>query len=418
MRPRSLQRLLAGASWRLACGTMAAFFWLGNTRGYAAQPNHDGPRVALLGDAAGDQETFGLLTTSLAPLALVASEEEAEVAVVLRGPGTLRSASAAALARFLARPGALVLLSAEPNSWPGGTAELSALVGATPGETLALGDAPLVLSEYGHPITSGIAEPAAPLPLRLWSGFAADTFVLQEATAGEATAPLAWIRKGAARRLVHLAAVTPESLREAPVRRLVTQAVWWAAGRLVPGATPSAQRTVMPDAHPGSFALTFPEGVGVNLDPVRGGINFLWAGEFADLRPRWLTKQGAPARLDGPVWYRESTEPVWQTAAGGPAATWRFRGHATRAGAPEFDYEVAGRLVRERVAARPDGRGLIRQFTVGPGQQPLWLRLAPQAGVRIEVTGARREGEHAGFTAEAGGEFTVRLLRMDGEVVR
>ncbi len=418
MRPRSPQPRLASASRLLPGCAIAVACVFGTTRASAAEPSDGRPRVALFGDSAADGEALTWLTASLAPFAVVATGEDAEVAVVLRGPGAPGSAGAAAFARFLARPLPLVLLAAEPNGWPGGAAELSVLVGAAPGEPLATGEAPLVLSDYGHPITTGAAEPAVPRPLRLWSALAADTFVLQEATAGEATAPLAWIRKGAARRLVHLATVTPATLREASARRLVTQAVWWAAGRPVPGAQPYAQRTVLPDAHPGSFVVTFPEGVGAGLDPVRGGINFLWAGEFADLRPRWLTKQGAPARLDGPVWYREPAEPAWRTAAGGPAATWRFRGHATRAGAPEFHAEIAGRRVTEHLTAMADGRGLSRHFTVGPGRQPLWLRLAPQAGIRIEVTGAQREGEHAGFTAEAGGEFTVRLLRVDGEVVR
>ena len=310
------------------------------------------------------------------------------------------------------------MLAADPAVWPGGAPALATLLGATPGGDFAQGAAPTVLSDYGHPITTGITEPPSAHPLRLWSGFAADSFVLQEATVGEETVPLAWIRKDSARRLVHLAALTPVSLRETNAQRMITQAVWWALGKPVPGAASHLQRTVLPDAHPGSFALTLPAGVGICLDPVRGGINYVWAGEFADPRPRWLTKQGAPARLDGPVWYRETAEPAWRTAAEGPAAAWRFRGHSTRDGMPEFHYEIAGREVWERLTAAPDGRSLTRRFTVGPGPQALWLRLAPQAGVAIEVSGARQSAEHAGFTGEVAGEFTVRLRRQDAEVSR
>ncbi|MFM9092817.1 MAG: hypothetical protein ACKOUK_13895, partial [Verrucomicrobiota bacterium] len=355
------------------------------------------PRITVLGAPAESKAELTALVAALAPFTLGGNPDEAEVAVVWRGPGPQGSADAAAFARFLARPRPLVVLAAEPTVWPGGAAEVTALLGASAGESFAPGAAATVLSDHGHPLTSGLAEPPAPQPLRLWSGLTADTFVLQEATAGEATTPLVWIRKGNPARVVHLAALKPAILHEAGVRRLIAQAVWWAAGRPVPGATPHLQRTVLPDAHPGSFALTFPEGVGVCLDPVRGGINYLWAGEFADPRPRWLTKQGAPARLDGPVWYREPAEPAWRTSPGGPAAAWRFRGHSTRDGMPEFHYEVAGRTVTEHPGATPDGRGLERRFTVEPGNAPLWLRLVPQPEVLIEVTGARREAEHAGF---------------------
>ena len=418
MRLRRLMSPPARAHQYLAGGIIAAMLGWSSAFAVDGPAPSAPPRVAVLGTPLESKAELNALAAALGPFTLSSDPGEAELAVVWRGPGLQGSADALAYARFLARPRPLVVLAAEPKIWPGGIAEVTALLGASPGESFALGAATTVLSDYGHPLTRGIAEPPAPQPLRIWSGLTADTFVLQEATAGETTTPLAWIRKGGAARVVHLAAVTPAILHEAGVRRLVAQAVWWAAGRPVPGATPHLQRTVLPDAHPGSFALTFPEGVGVCLDPVRGGINYLWAGEFADSRLRWLTKQGAPARLDGPVWFREPPGPAWRTKPGGPAAAWRFRGLSTRAGMPEFNYEVAGRTVTEHPGATPDGRGLERRFKAGPGTYPLWLRLAPQPGVLIEVTGARREADHAGFTGQAAGEFTVRLLRTSWEATQ
>ncbi len=418
MRPRPLQRHRARAHRILGWGGLAAILG-GCPAGAAAGATKPGPpRIALFGETTASRDTLAALTESLAPFTVIANAPEAEVAVVLQGPGARGSAGATAFASFLSSPRSLVVIGAEPTAWPGAETELAALLGATLGGSLAQGAAPTTLSDYGHPITTGVTEPPAPAPLRRWVGLAADTFVLQEATAGEETAPLAWIRKGATHRTVHLAALNPATLREAAARRLLTQAVWWAAGKAVPGAAPQAHRTVLPDAHPGSFALTFPEGVGICLDPVRGSVNYLWAGEFADLRPRWLTKQGAPARLDGPIWYREAAEPAWRTVPGGSGASWRFRGHTARGNTPEFHYEIAGRTVTERLTALPEGRGLTRDFRVGPGKHPLWLRLAPQIGVRIDVMGARHETEHAGFTGESGGEFSVRLLRADREAER
>lgn len=418
MRLRRLTHHLAQARRSLTGGVLVAMVgWCpALAADGAARPAP--PRVFLLGAPAQSKEELTAVAAALAPFTVVDDAARSEVAVVWRGPGAPGSAGAAAFARLLERRRALVVLGADPAAWPGGAAEISVLLGASPGEDFAAGAAPTALSDYGHPLSHGVAEPPVPHPLRLWSGLTADTFVLQEATSGEATVPLVWIRKGNPSHVVHLAALTPAILQQAGVRRLIAQAVWWAAGRPVPGSSPHVQRTVLPDAHPGSFALTFPEGVGVCLDPTRGGINYLWAGEFADPRPRWLTKQGAPARLDGPVWYREPPEPGWRTSASGPAAGYRFRGHSMRAGMPQFHYEVAGRSVTERPVAAPDGQGLTRHFTVGPGKHPLWLRLAPQPGVLMEVTGARREADHAGFTGEAEGEFTVQLLRTDRDGTR
>jgi hypothetical protein len=53
-------------------------------------------------------------------------------------------------------------------------------------------------------------------------------------------------------------------------------------GPAAPGAI--IQRTIMPDAGPSSFAVSFPEGVSLCFDPVRLGINYAWLGTV-DLDP-------------------------------------------------------------------------------------------------------------------------------------
>jgi hypothetical protein len=193
--------------------------------------------------------------------------------------------------------------------------------------------------------------------------------------------------------------------------QIVANAVRWSCGRAIPDARPIVQRTFMPESYPGSFAITFPRGPTVCLDPVRGGINFITDGDFVDLRPRWLTKQGAPARVFGTTFYQEK---AWQPLrAGSPAqeAKLEFRGYTLRPEGPEFHYEVDGREVHELLAATADGTGLVRRFRVGPGNAPLWLNLEPQADAEVILSGLERDGGHASFAANAGGEFTIEIRR-------
>ena len=169
----------------------------------------------------------------------------------------------------------------------------------------------------------------------------------------------------------------------------------------------------MPDSYPGAFAITFPNGPGVCFDPVRGGINYIWDGEFVDLRPRWRTKQGEPARPIGEVFYRESE---WQPMRGGTPdgpADFEFRGYALHDGYPEFHYSVGGRDVRERLTTLADGT-LVRKFHVGAGAAPLWIRFEPQPDAAVSVRGLERDGATGCFSSRAGGEFAIEIRRGKG----
>ena len=174
----------------------------------------------------------------------------------------------------------------------------------------------------------------------------------------------------------------------------------------------------MPEATPGSFAITLPDGPGLCLDPVRGGVNYVWDGDFVDLRPRWITKEGQPARIFGPVFYREKEWHPLRAGAPGSPPDLQFRGYTVRDGVPEFHYVIGGRDVFETFASGRARGDLLRRFRVGPGSAPLWLTLEPQAEAEVVVTGLERDGQRAVFAAPAGGEFTLEIRRRKGGLVR
>src|SRR5690606_20771913 len=161
-------------------------------------------------------------------------------------------------------------------------------------------------SLYPHPIYGGIGNFETTQPMPAWKNLAEDAQLIMEGTVGEDTVPLAWVRRGATGRMCHIVPAAPALFSDASYLQIVANAVLWSSGRVIPHARPIVQRTFMPESHPGSFAITFPSGPGVCFDPVRGGINYIWDGDFVDLRPRWLTKQGEPPRIFGQVFYRET----------------------------------------------------------------------------------------------------------------
>lgn len=334
----------------------------------------------------------------------------AAAALFVGGPGARLGADEwREIKGFIEAGKGVVLVAAQPEHWPADF-DLAALLGAAPAGSFLRGAALDVINLLPHAVLTGVPRLETRDGVRRYEKLADDAALFIEGTSGETTTPLAWLRGRDGRRLCHVA-LTGRALWQDPAYpRLLANALRWTARQAIPGAQAIVQRTVLPESYPGAFAITFPEGPGVCLDPVRGGVSYVWDGDFVDLRPRWLTKQGEPARVFGTVFYRETE---WQPLrAGGPDAEpqFRFRGYRMTEGSPEFHYEIGGREVWETLAAGPEG-ALQRRFRVSAGDVPLWLRLEPQPGAEVTLHGIERDGALACFAAKGAGEFTVEIRR-------
>lgn len=342
----------------------------------------------------------------------------AEVALFYRGPGSRPAGEAKAVEEFLHSRSGVVVLGATAEAWSAVPEFVPRTLGAVPGGPWAGGAAMSVINMFPHPIFAGVTRFETTQPMTGYAKLADDAQMILEGTVGEETTPLGWVRRGAAGRLCHLVPAETGVLQDANYQRIVVNAVAWAAGRPVPDAKPAVQRTFMPDSHPGSIALTFPNGPGVCLDPVRGGINYLWDGDFVDLRPRWITKQGAPARIFGDVFYVEKAPQPLRLGAPTAESKFRFRGYGLKDGVPEFHYEIDGRDVYETITAQADGQGIVRTFRVSPGTRTLWMNFEPQPGAEVTTRGLERDGAAGRFAAPGGGEFVVEIRRKAGGAIR
>lgn len=335
----------------------------------------------------------------------------ADVAVFLRGPGAIGPADAAALREFLRAGRGTVVLDASADAWGSVPDFLPEHLGATPAGVFAKGAAMAVINLLPHPIYAGVTKFESAQSMPRWEKLAGDAQLFMEGTVGEETTPLAWVRRRPHGRLCHLVPASPELFAEPTYVRIVANAVLWSGVRPIPQARPIVQRTFMPESHPGAFAITFPGGPGVCFDPVRGGINYVWDGDFVDLRPRWLTKQGEPARIFGGVYYREQQWQPLRPGAPDREADFQFRGYALKAEGPEFHYQINGRDVRESLSAAADGAGVVRRFRVGPGPGPLWINLEPQAEAEVILAGLERDGARAAYASTGAGEFSIAIRR-------
>jgi type 1 glutamine amidotransferase len=85
-----------------------------------------------------------------------------------------------------------------------------------------------------HPVLKGVKPFASPYSLYKNTGLAEDVTLLATATAGDKTEPVAWTRVHKSGRVFYTSLGGPRDFRDADFRRMLTNAVFWAAGREPP----------------------------------------------------------------------------------------------------------------------------------------------------------------------------------------
>ena len=366
--------------------------------------------------AAADGADCSVTTLPVAGAAVLSGLGLADVGVLWVRGRPAGSQGLAALRDFLAAGKGLVVLGEKGGTWSDWLGFDAEVAGASYGAPFAGGERMRVINALPHAITTGVRnfDPAEAMrECRL----AGDAGVFLEGMVGENTVPLGWMRKSGRGRVVCLQPGNPELWGDADYRRLVANSVDWAAARPIPGAKTLLQRTYLNQAYPGAIAITFPQGPSLCYDIVRGGINYVSDGDFADLHPWWTGRHGAPirdfgARISGDVFYRENTlAPGTHLGSGTADSAYHYHGYRMKGLYPELSYTVDDREVREELRPTADAAGVVRIFRLQPGKTPFWLKIEPGEESSVMVEGAVWEGGFIHFDGTGRGEFTVTIHR-------
>jgi len=168
-------------------------------------------------------------------------------------------------------------------------------------------------------------------------------------------------------------------------------------------------RTFMPEAGPSSFAVGLGANLGFCYDPGRGGISYIWRGDFVDLGPTWKAKINNPADLRGEIVHRELVR--WPLRLNRPERepTYEFKGYALLPDAVEFHYLLDGILVREEIRAAPDGSSLIRRFRLGEPCENWWLLADAAAASALSSDSGSWDQNQGALAGRGGREFSIRV---------
>lgn len=163
---------------------------------------------------------------------------------------------------------------------------------------------------------------------------------------------------------------------------------------------PVVKRCFMPDSGPASIAVTLPGGYSYCWDAGAVRFRYAWKGGYEEVYRK-------PMLLGGDVFYRENGGVPIQVGNGSTPP--KFRGYRLDAnGYPEFEYEVDGVVVNERLSV--EGGELTRRISVDSSDAA--------SGVRFRVD-ANSEGAVKANVVMQGNSYIfpsdgVLILKMKG----
>lgn len=151
----------------------------------------------------------------------------------------------------------------------------------------------------------------------------------------------------------------------------------------------------MPDCGPAAIAVGLPGpdgGQSYVFDAGQCRLRYAWSGGFVDNTDQWDGNGRRLSKIVGEIYFRDTGSFPWRvgTATQPP----QFKGYRLINRYPEFWYSVNGVEVRELIKPLPNGRGLVRTFTLSPTKQAVSFKATPQPGIRLKPSvGRLQNGE-------------------------
>lgn len=143
--------------------------------------------------------------------------------------------------------------------------------------------------------------------------------------------------------------------------------------RLVVRDEPVVFRTFIADSSTRSIAVGLPGGVNYVFDAEQCRVRYAWSGEFLDVTKVWTGRGGGQAAVLGKKFFTAPDGHPLRIGNPDLEPTVKFRGYRLVNKFPEFDFEVNGVPVRQRVRKATAADSLDWEFELGETRETVWL---------------------------------------------
>jgi len=156
--------------------------------------------------------------------------------------------------------------------------------------------------------------------------------------------------------------------------------------RLVVRDEPVVFRTFIADSSTRSIAVGLPGGVNYVFDAEQCRVRYAWSGEFLDVSKVWTGRGGGQAAVLGKKFFTAPEGHPLRIGNPDVEPQLKFRGYRLVNKFPEFDFEVNGVPVRQRVRKATAEGSLDWEFELGETREPVWL-LTPKGMITTFASG-------------------------------
>ena len=176
------------------------------------------------------------------------------------------------------------------------------------------------------------------------------------------------------------------------------------------GADPVLYRVSMQEI-PRAIAVGLPGGQSYCFDAQSCQLRYAWSGAFLDMKLVWTGQGGGAAEPLGRRWFTAPAG-IFPLRLGGGEANpkeVRFKGYRLEQGVPVMLYQVDGVSVAEKITATPDGKGLLREFTLGSAPAGVAFMSSAPADLKIESSAGPATGGRFTIPGGPAPHFTVTI---------
>ena len=148
---------------------------------------------------------------------------------------------------------------------------------------------------------------------------------------------------------------------------------------------PVVCRTFMADCGPAAIAVGLDNSQSYVFDAGECRMRYAWAGGFVDNTEQWDGKGQRFTKVVGDIYFRDTGRFPFRVGSGTQSPP-QFKGYRLVNRYPEFRYVVNGVEIRELVKSLPTGRGLVRTFSLSPGNATVTFLTTAQPGIRLKTS--------------------------------
>lgn len=177
-----------------------------------------------------------------------------------------------------------------------------------------------------------------------------------------------------------------------------------------PREMPTITRLFMPESSPAAIAVGMKKNQSYNWDAGYSFLRYAWDGGYIDASKQWDAKAHEVAKIEGDIYYRNTTGFPFRVAKSDSVPQPEFQGYRMIDGYPRFKYTMGDITVHELILPAETTPGFRMEYTLENVNQRIWYALSNNDDIRVEASKGTIENDMVKLTPDQAQEFSISII--------